>query len=79
MSNNIVNIKCMKDLGMVKESASQTTDSIVDHLGVVKKYVGVRIPPDILAALGKLALADDRTVSYMINKILAEYLRAMTK
>ena len=28
------------------------------------------------AALEKLAKADDRTVSYMINKILAEYLRA---
>ena len=30
---------------------------------------GVRLPPDILAALEKLAKADDRTVSYMINKI----------
>ena len=36
----------------------------------------VRLPPDILAALEKLAKADNRTVSYMINKILAEYLRA---
>jgi hypothetical protein len=38
--------------------------------------IGIRMPRFILAALEKLAQADDRTVSYMINKILAEYLRA---
>jgi hypothetical protein len=37
---------------------------------------GIRMPRFILAALEKLAQADDRTVSYMINKIIAEYLRA---
>lgn len=38
--------------------------------------IGVRVPPEVRAALEKLAKADDRSVSYVINKILAEYLRA---
>jgi predicted transcriptional regulator len=38
--------------------------------------VGVRFPVEIKAALEKLAKADDRSISYVINKIVAEYLRA---
>jgi hypothetical protein len=38
--------------------------------------VGVRLPDDIRAALEKLAKDDDRSVSYVIIKILREYLRA---
>jgi len=38
--------------------------------------VGVRFPVEVKAALEKLAKADDRSLSYVINKIVAEYLRA---
>lgn len=38
--------------------------------------VGVRLPKDVKAALEKLAKDDDRSLSYVINKIVAEYLRA---
>jgi predicted transcriptional regulator len=36
----------------------------------------VRLPADMQAALEKLAKAEDRSLSYVIKKILAEYLRA---
>jgi hypothetical protein len=38
--------------------------------------VGVRFPRDVKQALEKLAKADDRTLSYIINKIVIENLRA---
>jgi hypothetical protein len=38
--------------------------------------VGVRFPKEVKQALDKLAKADDRSLSYVINKIVAEYLRA---
>jgi predicted transcriptional regulator len=38
--------------------------------------VGVRLPDDIKSALEKLAKDDDRSISYIIIKILREYLRA---
>jgi len=37
---------------------------------------GVRVPPEVKEALEKLAKDDDRTGSYIIIKILREYLRA---
>jgi hypothetical protein len=43
---------------------------------VPKPLIGLRVPPEVKAALEKLAKADDRTISYVINKILREYLRA---
>jgi predicted transcriptional regulator len=58
---------------MVGRSASQT--AVPDEEMVAKKFVGVRLPLEVLAALERLARADDRTVSYVINKILAEHLR----
>ena len=41
-----------------------------------KPLVGVRFPPEMKAALEKLAKADDRSLSYVIIKIVGEYLRA---
>ena len=38
--------------------------------------VGVRFPAEVKAALEKLAKADDRSISNVINKIVTEYLRA---
>jgi hypothetical protein len=40
-----------------------------------KPLIGVRLPVPVKEALEKLAKSDDRTISYVINKILAEYLR----
>jgi predicted transcriptional regulator len=41
-----------------------------------KLILSVRIQKDLRAALEKLARDDDQTLSYVTNKILAEYLRA---
>jgi predicted transcriptional regulator len=38
--------------------------------------IGVRMEADIRAALEKLAKAEDRSVAYLINRIVADYLRA---
>jgi hypothetical protein len=38
--------------------------------------IGVRFPKDVKAALEKMAKADDRSLSYVINKIVADYLKA---
>jgi hypothetical protein len=38
--------------------------------------VGVRFPREVKQALEKLAKADDRTLSYIINKLITESLRA---
>jgi hypothetical protein len=38
--------------------------------------VGVRFKREVKLALEKLAKSDDRTISYVINKIVLEYLRA---
>jgi hypothetical protein len=38
--------------------------------------VGVRFPTDVKAALEKLAKDDDRSLSYVVNKLVAETLRA---
>jgi hypothetical protein len=62
-------------LGRSANKATVVASTRLDEM-VAKKFVGVRIPPELIDALEKLAKADDRTVSYMINKILTEYLRA---
>ncbi|MGB8902021.1 MAG: ribbon-helix-helix protein, CopG family [Methylocella sp.] len=57
-----------------KEMLSPTLE--VGDAMAPKPLVGVRLPPEVKAALEKLAKADDRSISYVINKVLAEYLRA---
>jgi hypothetical protein len=38
--------------------------------------IGVRFQGDVKAALEKLAKAEDRTIGNLVNRIVAEYLRA---
>jgi predicted transcriptional regulator len=41
---------------------------------VLKKvHVGARVSPDILAAMQVMADADDRTLSYMVEKAIREF------
>lgn len=63
---------------MLGQSRSQTAEAADDgtELMVPKPLVGVRFPVEVKNALEKLAKADDRSISYIINKIVAEYLRA---
>jgi hypothetical protein len=39
--------------------------------------IGVRFQTDVKAALEKLAKAEDRTIGNLVNRICAEYLRAL--
>jgi predicted transcriptional regulator len=48
----------------------------IEQMVAKEPPVGVRFPRDVKSALEKLAKADDRSLSYIINKIVAEYLRA---
>lgn len=61
---------------MLGRSASQTASLELEQVTAKGPPIGVRVPPEVRIALEKLAKADDRSVSYVINKILAEYLRA---
>lgn len=63
---------------MLGRSTSPTVEAVGQEFEevVAKEPIGLRIPKEVRAALEKLAKADDRTISYVINKILAEYLRA---
>jgi hypothetical protein len=62
---------------MLGQSRSQTAELAGAEPMVPKEPpVGVRFPVDVKNALEKLAKADDRSISYIINKIVAEYLRA---
>jgi predicted transcriptional regulator len=38
--------------------------------------IGVRLESDVRAALEKLAKQEDRSISYLISKIVTDYLRA---
>ena len=38
--------------------------------------IGIRFQSDVKAALEKLAKAEDRTIGNLVNRIVAEYLRA---
>jgi hypothetical protein len=61
----------MKTREMLDEGQAAETESMTP-----KPLLGVRVPPEVKAALEKLAKADDRSISYVINKILLEHLRA---
>jgi hypothetical protein len=41
-----------------------------------KEPVSVRFEPDVLAALQRLAKAEERTVSFMVNRLVREQLKA---
>ena len=55
---------------------SQTSSLETEQVTPKGPPLGVRLPDDIRAALEKLAKEDDRSVSYVVIKILREYLRA---
>jgi hypothetical protein len=38
--------------------------------------IGVRLDDNVRAALEKLAASEDRSLNYLVNKIIAEYLKA---
>ena len=38
--------------------------------------IGVRLEADVRAALEKLAKQEDRSISYLMGKIVADYLRS---
>jgi hypothetical protein len=38
--------------------------------------IGVRLEADVRAALERLAKQEDRSISYLINRIVTEYLKA---
>jgi predicted transcriptional regulator len=61
---------------MIERGESQTVEREQEQVTAKGPPIGVRLPSDVQAALEKLAKADDRSLSYVINKILAEYLRA---
>lgn len=54
----------------------ETGEMLLDEAMAPKPLIGVRVPPEVKAALEKLAKADDRSIAYVVNKIVAEYLRA---
>lgn len=43
---------------------------------VKKEPVSVRFDADVLAALQKIATKEERTISFMINRIVRDYLKA---
>jgi predicted DNA-binding protein len=59
-------------LGQAKPQPFEKSDLMVAK----EPPVGVRFPREVKQALEKLAKDDDRTLSYIINKIVTEYLRA---
>jgi hypothetical protein len=64
---------------MVGQSRSQAAEPVGrgnEQMVAKEPPVGVRFPAEVKAALEKLAKADDRSISYVLNKIVAEYLRA---
>lgn len=61
---------------MLGGNESRATSLELDQVTAKGPPVSVRLPDDIKAALEKLAKDDDRSVSYIIIKILREYLRA---
>jgi hypothetical protein len=59
-----------------KVSAGTTNVNRRNISGSKGRPAGVRLDDNVREALEKLARDDDRSISYMINKILTEYLRA---
>ncbi len=43
------------------------------------EMIGFKTTPEIKEALEEMARKDDRTVSYIVNKILKEYIERSTK
>jgi hypothetical protein len=63
-------------LGQSRSQAAVALGSGAEPMVPKEPPTGLRLPADVKEALRKLAKADDRSVSYVINKILADYLRA---
>jgi hypothetical protein len=63
---------------MLGQSRSQTAESAGHGAELMPKEppVGVRFTAEVKAALEKLAKTDDRTISYVISKIVTDYLGA---
>jgi predicted DNA-binding protein len=59
-------------LGQAKTRPTEISEQMVAK----EPPVGVRFPREVKEALDKLAKADDRSLSYIINRIVSEYLRA---
>ena len=55
-------------------SVSITTT--MELIMVKKEPVSVRFDADVLAALQKIATKEERTISFMINRIVRDYLKA---
>jgi hypothetical protein len=69
---------CLESGEMVGESRSQAAVVIGEEIDQMPKEppVSVRFQREVKLALEKMAKSDDRTISYVINKIVVEYLRA---
>jgi hypothetical protein len=69
---------CLEFGEMVGESRSQAAVVIGEEIDQMPKEppVSVRFQREVKLALEKMAKSDDRTISYVINKIVVEYLRA---
>jgi hypothetical protein len=62
-------------LGQSRNQTAEPAGQGAEQMVAKEPPVGVRFPAEVKAALEKLAKADDRSISYVINKIVAEYLR----
>jgi len=62
---------------MLGQSRSQAAEVLGQEFDQMPKEppVGVRFQKEVKLALEKLAKDDDRTISYVINKIVVDYLR----
>jgi hypothetical protein len=65
-----------KMLGRTSIQTAGTASQEIEQMAAKGPPIGVRVPPEVRVALERLAKADDRSISYVINKIVAEYLRA---
>lgn len=54
----------------------ENVEMLLDEAMAPKPQIGVRVLPEVKAALEKLAKKDDRAIAYVVNKIVEEYLRA---
>jgi hypothetical protein len=63
-------------LGQSKSQTAEAADPGTELMAPKEPPVGVRFTAEVKAALEKLAKTDDRTISYVINKIVTDYLRA---
>jgi hypothetical protein len=61
----------METREMLDESPAMETEQMPP-----KPLIGVRVRPEVKTALEKIAKKDDRSLAYVINKIIDEHLRA---